>query len=201
MWFYLAAFENFTEFGKGAERTIVPGSALTYEDSRGFVAASKYRFRKIEGTPDEVHILACPRTPSLVDDLGYSSIELTLDPKREIIRRARYTGLGGAELKRYVLLDAVEIEGSYFPAEVRLEHVVNGFDNLIHYNYWPQPQGIPAEQFSADVSQETFLSRLRTFIHERGKGARLETEIELANSRVRAYEERLRESAADERGD
>ena len=72
----------------GAERTVVPGSALTNEDSRGFIAASKYRFRSLKGTPEEVRILACPRTPALADALGYSSIELTLDPKREIVQRA-----------------------------------------------------------------------------------------------------------------
>ena len=42
------------------------------------------------------------------------------------------------------------------------------------------------------VSGETFLSRLRKFLHERGLGERLETEIEVANARIRAYEERVR---------
>jgi len=192
MWFYLAAFENFSELGQGAERIVVPGSALTYEDSRGFIAASKYRFRSLAGAPEEVRILACPRTPALADALGYSSIELTIDPKREVVQHARYQGLGGGELKRYVLLEALEIDGTHLPREVRLEHTVNGFDNLIHYQYWPQHEGIPAEQFSQDVRQETFLSRLRKFLHERSLGGLLETEIELANARIRAYEERMR---------
>ena len=125
----------------------------------------------------------------------------TLDPVREIVQRAKYSGPGGGELKRYVLLEAVEIDGTHFPSEVRLEHAVNGFDNLIHYEYWPQREGIPAEQFSQDITQETFLSRLRNLIHERGQGERLEAEIELANSRIRTYGERLGKLKAEARGD
>jgi len=197
MWFYLAAFKNFSELGEGAERTVVPGSALTYEDARGFIAASKYRFHSLAGTPGKVRILACPRTPALADVLGYSSIELTVDPEREIVEHARYRGLGGGDLKRYVLIEALEIDGAHFPSEVRLEHTVNGFDNLIHYQYWPQREGIPAEQFDQDVTQETFLSRLRKLLHERGLGERIEAEIEVANSRIRAYEKRMREREAE----
>ncbi len=200
MWFYLAAFGNFVELGSGAERTVVPGTALTYEDSRGFIAARKYRFHSMAQTADEIRILACPRTPALADALGYSSIELSIDPKREIIENATFSGLGGGELKQYVLLEAETIDGTHFPTEVRLEHVVNGFDNLIHYKYWPQREGIPPGLFRSDVSHETFLSRLQKFLHERGMGERLEAEIEIANSRIRAYEERLREPAAEASG-
>lgn len=200
-WFFLAAFENFSELGTGAERTVVPGSALTYEDSRGFIAGDKYRFQSLKGKPGEVRALACPRTSSIADALGYSSIEITLEPKREVVLRAEYSGLGGSELKRYVLLETKEIDGTHFPTEIRLENAVDGFDNLIHYEYWPQSERIPAAQFSPDVTQQPFLSRLRKFIHERGLGERLEAEIDLANSRIRAYEQRLRERATEIGGD
>ena len=99
MWFYLAAFENFSELRSGAERTVVPGSALTYEDSRGFIASSKYRFANLQRTAQEVRILACPRSPTIADALGYSSIELALDPKRALVVRADYRGLSGGALQ------------------------------------------------------------------------------------------------------
>ncbi len=84
---------NFAELGQGAERATVHGPALTYEDFRGFIASNKYRFRSLKGAPEQVRILACPRTPALADALGYSSIELTLDPEQEIVQRAKYRGL------------------------------------------------------------------------------------------------------------
>ena len=147
---------------------------------------------KRPGTDKEVRILACPRSRAIADALGYSSIEVRIDPKREIVQRAHYQGLGGGELKRYVLLESLKVDGGLLPVQVRLEHSVNGFDNLIHYEYWPQPEGIPSKEFSQDVSQRSFLSRLRKFVHERGLGERLEVEIEAANARIRAYEERTR---------
>jgi len=44
MWLYLRSFEIFKKLEAKSARVTVPGTALTYEDSRGFIPLDKYRF-------------------------------------------------------------------------------------------------------------------------------------------------------------
>ena len=44
MWLYLRSFEIFKQLELETQRVMVPGTALTYEDSRGFIPLDKYRF-------------------------------------------------------------------------------------------------------------------------------------------------------------
>jgi hypothetical protein len=197
-WLYLRAFDSFRRLEGRFERTVVPGSALTYEDAREYVANEKYFYRS--GDKLESHaarVVACPKTPELADRLGYGALLLDVDTERLIVERIEYRGLGGGVLKRYELIEAGSLEGRALPRRVKLVNVVDGFENQIAYEYWPSPGGLPAELFEPDVARGSFLSRLRGLLHERGLGDRIEAEIDAAEVSVSAYDQRVR--AAPER--
>jgi hypothetical protein len=191
MWFYLRAFENFEQLGSGAERVVVPGTALTYEDARGFVASDKYGFRSLaDRSAAVVRILGCPRTPEIADALGYGAILLDVDPELLFVRRVDYRGLGGRPLKQYAVLEEVALGDRVFPTRVRLDHRVNGFSNDIRYEFWRLETGPEMDLFRPDLAGGTFLARLQRFLRAHGLGERIDAEIAAADERVRVWEER-----------
>jgi hypothetical protein len=191
MWFYLRAFGNFRKLGAGAERTVVPGTAFTYEDARGFIASDKYRFQTATGESEApVQILGCPRTPEIADALGYGSILVSVDPARLLVRRVDYRGPGGRPLKQYEVVEERRLGEHVLPARIRLEHRSNGFTNDIRYEHWKPKTAPDAALFRSDLAEGTFLDRLRRFLAKNGLGGRIEAEIADADARVRAWEER-----------
>ncbi|MFQ5417923.1 MAG: MMPL family transporter [Myxococcota bacterium] len=203
-WFYLRAYENFSRLSGRIERAMVPGSALSYEDARGYITGDKYLYhaRIATGTaPDAAtagsatpvtRVVACPRTRALASRLGYASLTIDVDPERLIVERIEYRALGGEPLKLYRLVESVDVDGHAYPARVHLEHVVDGFENDVTYEYWSVPEGLPRELFWTDVSEGAFLGRLRTLLEERGLGDRIDAEIAAAEARIRIYDERMR---------
>jgi hypothetical protein len=191
MWFYLRAFGNFRKLGTGAEKTVVPGTALTYEDARGFIASDRYRFQDATGdSKTRVQILGCPRTVEIADALGYGSILVSVDPARLLVLRVDYRGPGGRPLKQYEVVEEWRLGEHVLPARTRLEHRANGFTNDIRYEYWKPETGPDAALFRPDLAEGTFLDRLRRFLDENGLGERIAAEIADADARVRAWEER-----------
>lgn len=192
-WFYLRAFESFRRLEGRVERATVPGSALSYEDAREYIAGAKYSFHAGGRVGERgVRVVACPKTPELADRLGYGALLVDVDEKREIVERIDYRGPGGGPLKRYELVAAVRVGDRELPREVALAHVADGFENRIRYEYWPTHDDLPAGLFRPDLSQGSFLERLRALLQERGLGARIDAELEEANASIRAYDERAR---------
>ncbi|MBW2274113.1 MAG: MMPL family transporter [Deltaproteobacteria bacterium] len=190
-WFYLRAFDHFERLRGAVESTVIPSSALTYEDARGFIAVARYGFRFLDTEPAAVRrILGCPRTPEIADRLGYGAIVVEVDVQRQLVLSVDYRGLGGAELKGYRLTKAVEFAGQTFPASVLLEHRVDGFDNEITYEYWSPGDSLTPEFFRPRIADGSYLSRMRRLLAQVGLGERIEAEIAEADARVRAYEKR-----------
>jgi hypothetical protein len=195
MWFYLRAFENFEKLGSSAERVVVPGTALTYEDVRGFIASDKYRFQSTAGdSTAPARILGCPRTREIADALGYGTILLEVDSELLFVRRVDYRGLGGRPLKQYDVLEEMTLGDRVFPSRVRLEHRVNGFSNDIRTEYWRLKTGPEPDLFRPDLTGGAFLGRLQRFLRERGLGERIDAEIAAADERVREWEARWGEN-------
>jgi predicted RND superfamily exporter protein len=200
MWLYLRAFEHFERLQAGAERVVVPGTALTYEDARGFIASEKYRFHR----PDRLHrpeprpedsgsaILGCPRTPAIAEALGYGALLVDVDPQAGWVRRVDYRGPGGAPIKEYAVQEPVRHGEHVFPARARLEDLLDGFRNEIAIEYWEPRAPPPPELFRPDLESGTFRERLRRFLKENGLAQRIDLELEQADARVQAYEERMR---------
>ena len=190
MWLYLRAFDHFEKLQSGSERVVVPGTALTYEDARGYVAVEKYRFRRPNGSASA--ILACPRTPALAEALGYSALLVELDPRQEWVRRIEYRGLGGGALKHYTVREPVARAGHLFPASARLDALLDGFRNEIAIEYWDLETPLAPGFFRPDPESGSFRDRLRRLLDESGLAERIDAELAEADARVRAYEERAR---------
>ena len=198
-WFYLRAFGNFSKLEGAVERSMIPGTALTYEDARGYVDISKYRFRPLDRAGDGSsrplrRVLACPTSASMAERLGYSALVVEVDPQRQIVSGIEYRGPGGGLLKSYRLMQSTQLEGHGFPGEVLLDHHVDGYRNHIRYEYWI-PKQVPSPAFfRASVDQETFLARLQKLLDENGLAHRITSELDRAEERVRSYEERMRQN-------
>ena len=140
-WFYLRAFANFSKLEGAVERSMIPGTALTYEDARGYVDISKYRFRLLDraggGTTGTLRrVLACPTGASMAERLGYSALVVEVDLNRQIVTGIEYHGPGGGLLKSYRLAQSAQLDGHSFPAQVLLVHHVDSYRNHIQYEYW-----------------------------------------------------------------
>ena len=197
MWLFLRSFDIFMRLEPKTQQVMVPGTALTYEDSRGFIPLDKYRFSFDASQPTppasgQVLLLGCPRSASIQEHLGYRLLRLQVDRERRIVRDVQYVGLGGRPLKSYTLLRDLEIEDRIFPAEVRLEHYADGFVSTIDYEYWLPQAAPPPGLFEPSNERGSFLDRLRPYLTRVGLEDRIRAELERADEQLREFEERLR---------
>lgn len=201
MWLYLRSFDVFKKLSPDTQRVMVPGTALSYEDSRGFIPVDKYAFGSASAEPmpsaaKVAGVLACPRTASIREQLGYDSLALEIDRQKRLVRRVEYVDLGGRALKTYVLLEEIELAGLWLPQLVRMVHRTDGYFTDIGYEYWLLREPPPAALFEPGVAGSSFLERLQTFLAQVSLGERIAGEIEAANQQFRDFEERLRKREA-----
>ncbi len=185
LWLYLRSFDHFRKVEAGGERVMVPGTSLTYQDARGFLASATYFFATA-GAPSndaaERTLLACPRDDALRETVGYDSLRVVVDTRKSLVRRIDYTDLGGKPLKSYVLVRERKQGRRWRPAELRAEHLVDGTLATLTYEHWPLAKPPPADLYRPDVSDEKFLPRLERVLTDAGLGKRIRTEIETANA-------------------
>jgi len=212
MWLYLRSFEIFKKVEAETRGVMVPGTALSYEDARAFIPLDKYRFSFTElgdsgdGTPLEpgietpsVGILACPRSDSIRKHLGYRSLLLRVDSRKRIVLEVRYTDLGGRPLKTYSLLRDVQVGDRFFPGEIRLENIADGFVTEIYYEHW-LPEAPPSPRlFEPSVEQDPFIDRLQAYLTQVGQGARIREELARSHEQFQRFEDRLRRIQEAER--
>jgi hypothetical protein len=202
-WLYLRAFDIFEKIEKRTKPLFVPGTALSYEDSRGFIPIDKFWF--LPGDPpkepgvdtegavlaNHMWILACPRSSTIAKQFGYSSLLLNADRDKRIVRRVEYRDLSGHRLKTYRLHMETEVGERHFPRKVELEHYSEGFLTTIEYEYW-QPERAPKSAiFEPSVDSVSFIDRLQAYVVEAGPGERLKRELELADEQSREFTERV----------
>jgi hypothetical protein len=199
MWLYLRSFDRLTALDQRSYRVMVPGTALTYEDSRGFIPLDKFDFHVVDlppasgaeqTAPRDMEIVGCPRTPELRENLGYDSLLLRVDLSKHLVRRAEYYDLGGSLLKTYTADRDTLVEDRWFPAAVTLQHHTQGFETRIHYEYWLCDVPPDPATFRPDVEHETFLQRLRAVAVQTGLGERIDAEIAASEEQIRRYEEK-----------
>jgi hypothetical protein len=196
VWLYLRAFERFRQLAPDAVKTVVPGTAFTYEDARGFIANDRYHFRSLsECAADSCRIFACPRSALIADQLGYGSIVLEVDPTERLVRRADYRSVGGGPLKQYIVVAERRFEGQAFPTHVRLTRPGNGSVDDIHSEYW-RPQSPPEPSlYAPDIREESFLGRLQRYLRANGQGSRIDAEVAAADAVVRDWERRWKKNS------
>ncbi len=193
-WLYLRSLDTFRKIETGGQRVMVPGTALTYDDARGFIPAEKYVFafmpaEKRQAENDEALVLACPRDDQIREAVGYDSLRVVIDKTKSVVRHIAYDDLGGKPLKSYTLVREAKVAGRWLPTEVRSEHDVEGYVAQITYEHWPLAKAPSADLYRPDVTQEKFLPRLERLLTEAGLGKRIRKEIETANEVVRRSQE------------
>ncbi len=198
MWIYLRSFDSFTKVDARSERTMVPGTALTYEDSRGFIPRDKYRFSftrvdDVTAGKGEKLVLGCPASKVIRENLGYESIVVLVDTTGHLVRKILYRDLGGKKLKSYEVVDTTKLDGELMPAAVRMQHFADGFVTTINYEHWRPNVPPPSAVYTPEVTKEKFLPRLQRLLDEAGIGGKLRTEIAEAEKRIAEYEKRVRE--------
>jgi hypothetical protein len=142
--------------------------------------------------PEDVRILACPRSASIRDDIGYRSLRIRVDPEKQIVRSVRYTGLGGRQLKTYTLVRDLRVGNDFFPGEVRVENQADGMVTQIGYEYWLPETPPPSTLFEPSTDSGPFIDRLEAYVTQIGQGERIREELSRADERVRQFEDRLR---------
>jgi hypothetical protein len=195
MWLYLRGFDIFKQLALESQRVMVPGTALSYEDSRGFIPLDKYRFSIIDPADSNeregVHILACPRSDTIRSQLGYRSLALRVDPVKQVVLAVDYRDLAGNPLKTYALQSDVQHDERFYPDEVHLQHETEGFATRITYEYW-FPEAPPSALFEPSLEKGLFIDRMEDYLTQIGQGERVRAEIEQADEQFRQFEERLR---------
>jgi hypothetical protein len=196
MWLYLRSFDTFKKIEPKTQQVLVPGTALSYEDSRGFIPRDKFRFSTSQPPvgstdPKGMWILACPRNQSIAENLGYGSLLLQVDPGKRIVLQADYANLTGRPLKTYRLQRRIELGDRSFPAEVELRHFSEGFFTTIQYEYWLPEKPPPASLFVPDIREGKFIQRLKEHVTEAGLGSRIETELKKADEQLQEFVDRL----------
>ena len=200
MWLYLRAFDIFRKLDADARRVMVPGTALSYEDSRGFIPVDKYRFSSIGPvTQDAAWILGCPRSAEIRESLGYGSLRVRVDPEKELVLAVEYADIRGQPMKTYTLVRETRQADRFFPAQVRLDHQADGLMTEIDYEYWLPEQPPPASLFEASNEPVRFIDRLEAYMKQIGQGPRIRAELEEADARVEVFLEKLRRIQEAER--
>jgi hypothetical protein len=196
MWLYLRSFDIFKKIEPKTQDILVPGTALSYEDSRGFIPLDKFHFSKSQAPEESDHegsmwILACPQNKAIAERLGYGHLLLEVDPAQRIVRQVKYTDLAGRLFKTYRLIGKTELDERSFPREVELRHFSEGFRTTIQYEYWLPGEPPPASLFTPDVRTRKFIERLKMYVAEAGLGDRIESELKLADEQLQEFVDRL----------
>ncbi len=169
-WLYLSAIKRVRLLDIRSARAMVPGTALTYEDSRGFIPVDKYTFKfvredmKIDS--NFVMIKAVPRTDSIAAGVGYSSMLIQIDTIRNIITRIDFNDPEGNGFKFYLLNDAIKINDFWYPSGASVHNTQSGIFSEAKYEYWLIETMLDKDFFSPDVHNNQFYDRLKNIALE-----------------------------------
>jgi len=179
-WIQTYALGGFMAQSPRAGRVLVPGTALTYADSRGFIPRAQYHFafaERAEGDPLVRVVTACPRDESVRENLGYRRLEVRVNPVLPIVRQVDYFDLGGEPLKRYVAHGSVESKTGHFPERVVMDHFADGIHTEVSYTYYPLASPPDPEIYRSDSEGSMdFIARLQGALAAAGIGAELDRE-------------------------
>jgi hypothetical protein len=172
-WLYLASFESFHAVDSRNSRFIIPGTALTYEDSRGYISADKFDFQFAGGVPPpasstEVWLVGRPRTKAIQESLGFVSMSLVIDRRKHLVQHVEYTDASGRISRTYDVLEPMRFHGVWLPRKVRATLANLNFISLIEYTYWPLRKPVDAGIYRPSLSPTAFLPRLLAALAKEG---------------------------------
>jgi hypothetical protein len=164
-WLYLPGFQRVLRVGAAVQKVLVPGTTLSYEDSRGYIPTDHYRFSVYDTAAntsrgDMLWITGWPAADSIRRNLGYGRLLIAVDRRRGLVARVEFAGDDLRPIKRYRLLQAVRVGGAWLPARTRLDHLQNGMSSEITYRYWPLRARPAALLFDPADQHGPFLPRM-----------------------------------------
>lgn len=164
-WLYLPGFQRVLRVGAAVQKVLVPGTTLSYEDSRGYIPTDHYRFSVYDTAAntargDTLWIAAWPAADSIRRNVGYGRLLIAVDRRRGLVARVEFAGDDMRPIKSYRLLEAVRVGGAWLPARTRLDHLQNGMSSEITYRYWPLRSRPAALLFDPADQHGPFLPRM-----------------------------------------
>ena len=159
LWLWLPGLMAPREIQTASLRALVPGTGLSYEDARGWIATDKYRFRTLERGADEVAIEAWPQADSVGVSLGVSRIQIRVDPKRLVVTGVATFDAAGNLVRTYEATDFVEVGGCWRTRRVVTHHEMRFTDAVITYRYRALDRPPPPELFRPPGDGDAFNRR------------------------------------------
>ncbi|MDH3889554.1 MAG: MMPL family transporter [candidate division Zixibacteria bacterium] len=170
-WIYLSFVKRVRLLDIRSARAMVPGTALSYEDARGFIPIDKYRFSfendSVSAT-GEMIVVAEPLTDKIRSGVGFDRMILWIDRTRRIINRIHYLDAAGEIIKIYRIVDTVKVGSVWFPAAVTVRNNLNGTLSEARYRYWALDEPPSPDLFQASIAKGKFLNRLMPMMRRFG---------------------------------
>ncbi|HYE07053.1 MAG TPA: outer membrane lipoprotein-sorting protein [Planctomycetota bacterium] len=116
-----------------ALRLLVPGTAFSYDDIRGWFGQDRYSFTTIAADAGGV-LVRCECRPEWRKRLGLSHVEARVDG--DMVHAARYFDQFSKPVREYRLEDAVAFAGRVLPERVRFTHLQERFDSSVRFEHW-----------------------------------------------------------------
>lgn len=160
MWMALPGLETLGEVDAASLGLQVPGTGLTFEEARGWIAADKYGFAVVREDAQEVEILARPLTESVARALGVSTLVIHIDPRRRAVTRFEVRDLAGNLVKTYEAVEFVNVAGRWCPAHAVIDQPQQRARTVIRYRYRPLNAPLPAGLLSPPQRAGACLDRL-----------------------------------------
>jgi hypothetical protein len=101
---------------------MVPGTGVSYEESRGWISTDKYRFVTRSVGANETLIEAYPLNDSLAGLLGISRLAIRVDPRRQVVLGVVTYDPSGTLARTYEVTAFTTVDGHWYPARVETDH-------------------------------------------------------------------------------
>ena len=160
MFINLPSLHAFREVEAASMSLLVPGTGMTYEDSRGWIPTDRYRFRTVINGPEERTIEAIPRTDSLIDAIGSSRLLIRVDPARRVVTGVVFYDRAGSLTRTYEAAAFERVGARWYPTHVTTEQRVQLLVARISYRYADLAEAPPAALFRPAGEPTPFLERL-----------------------------------------
>jgi hypothetical protein len=173
IWLYLPSFKQFRALERRSQRSVIPGTALTYEDSRGFIPIDKYDLTVADSASGDsgtgtITLVARPKSPAIADNVGYQSLTITVDRAKRLITHIEYRASFDRLIKTYEVVESVQQGDVWYPARIRVEQIHQRTISFVDYQYWPLAVTPDRDVFRPSVDTVSFLPRLRRVLDEAG---------------------------------
>lgn len=170
MWFGFAREPRVHAVHAESMSLLVPGTGLTFEDARGWIATEKYRFDAARRDGRDLTIVAWPRSEAL--GLGISRLELRVDPVRRVVLEFTAHDAAGNVTRRYRARNFTSISGRWYPARVVVEHPGQRLEATLSFDYAPVAARSERDRFESDSSAASAIKTLAALRDRAGLRAR-----------------------------